>query len=206
MTRPTTNLDTLLATLDAKLTDMRAMIAEAREQKSEPGGGWSEWLEWRGGRCPLPGGTRVKIERRDTVVFNIADAASVIWACTVGTLGIRRFRYRATDALGWLPRGGWIPPAELFDEASPMRLEWLVDDGVAPYSGDWLPSTWRGVTHIRLVARERKVELPEGFRIDEDGALWSEFGPVLNRRERDRYRPAAIRQAVDVWLREMGDE
>lgn len=201
MTRPT-NLDTLLATLDAKLADMRAVIAEAREQKSEPAEHWSEWFEWRGGPCPLPVGTAVRLRFRDGDKSYATQVERWNWR----TSDIARFRYHAPDAHGWLPRGEWIPPAELRADHCSVRLEWLVDDGVSPYSGDGIPSTWRGVTHVRLVARERKVELPEGFRIDEDGALWSEFGPVLNRRERDRYRPAAIRQAVDAWLREMGGE
>lgn len=150
MTRPTTNLDSLLDTLDTKLADLRAMIAEAREPaepaKSEPGGYWSPWLEWRGGPCPLPADTVFQLHGLHTLFHG---------ACLGNWENIRRFRYRAPDGLGWLPRGDWIPPAELWADHCSVRLEWLVDDGVAPYSGDEPPSTWRGVTHIRLVALER---------------------------------------------------
>lgn len=191
--------DEVRAALDAA-AERREPTAPA---KSEPGGYWSPWLEWRGGPCPLPGRVECQFQHGEGLAeYRSTGDAHLIkdWRRE------GRFRYRAPDKLGWLPRGDWIPPAELWADHCSVRLEWLVDDGVAPYSGDKPPSTWRGVTHVRLVARERKVELPEGFRIDEDGALWSEFGPVLNRRERDRYRPAAIRQAVDAWLREMGGE
>lgn len=196
---------TTLPTLARRLRDLGDVPLTAQalaDAIDPPAEHWSEWLEWRGGPCPLPGDTIVQARLTDGINFGSTSgkAGNVKWTNVDG------FRYRTPDPAGWLPRGKFIPPAELWDADCPVRVEARANGFDVGEVGSLPRSEWHHITHIRLVPRERKAELPEGFMIDEDGALWSEFGPVLNKRERERYAPAAIRQAVDAWLREMGDE
>lgn len=154
-TRPTTNLDTLLAALDAKLADLRAMIAEAREPatpaKSEPGGYWIGPFKWRGGPCPLPADSRWEFRNHaDSTTYGGSGDFPSIWP----TSGI--FFYSAPDPLGWLDfdPAVWTPPAELFDDDCPVRLEWAADAGHEFVTGFNRLEGWGGVHYVRLVARE----------------------------------------------------
>ena len=138
--------------------DLRAMIAEAREPtapaKSEACGYWSEWFEWRGGPCPLPPRADVQCEYRDGS-DGAAFAAHFGWKHHDNHADIIRFRYASRDRLGWLDFDPekWPPPAELFDDACPVKLEWAVDVGHEFVTGFNRRADWGGVHYVRLVAR-----------------------------------------------------
>ena len=185
---------------DATIGLLEREIERLTRADPTPEAGWSEWMNWAGGPCPLP---------RDAV-FQLGDCDTLFHGSRLGNwANITRFRYRTTDPAGWLPRGDWIPPAELWEEGSPVRCEWInatVDSGVIFREGFEFRSGWTRATHIRLLPAEpAKARLPEGFRIV-DGCLLSPNGRVAFAAfEIDRYGTATIRAAVKAWCAAMED-
>lgn len=164
---------------------------------------WSPWMNWRGcvlvNKCPLPPYVPVRWDDADSEEWT-KRADYWNWEERRG-----RFRYLADNDAGWLKRPpGWISPAELWRDDCLVRIEWkaINPDGDECH-GDRQPllkGSWNSITHIRLVARGRKPEMPSGFRIDIDGNLYAETGLILTKAELERYGPDAIRQAVEAWL------
>ena len=192
----------VIAALDAHME----RVGKAAEEPA-PEAGWSEWMNWAGGPCPLPGGTQCLCEMRDPDnIPHVRVAESWFWLHEDRGHDIVRFRYATDDPSGWLPRGDFIPPDALWDEACPVRCEWTHGVPTTCPGTSNLGNDWRGITHIRLLPRSKPepVEMPEGFHTSVDGylrmsnGLWA-FGP----KELRYYGPTKIRAAVEAWLKEM---
>ena len=111
--------------------ELAALIRVARDNASEhptPALGWSEWLDWAGGPCPLPGGTQCLCEMRDPDnIPHVRVAESWFWLHEDRGHDIVRFRYATDDPSGWLPRGDDCD-AMMFWQQPP---EWIAA-GVTP--------------------------------------------------------------------------
>ena len=174
-----------------------------------PESGWSAWLNWAGGECPLPPDTGVECETANgdkTPEGRCVEARWWEWERRDSGSDIARFRYREDAPGGWVARPkGWVPPASLWAEGSPVRCILRTDNTECDLKAP--PAHWDGFTHIRLLPRapasEPAPEMPEGFEVAEDGALRSEVGTMISRYEIDRYGPDTIRAAVEAWLKEM---
>ena len=93
-----------------------------------PEAGWSEWMNWAGGPCPLPGGTQCLCEMRDPDnIPHVRVAESWFWLHEDRGHDIVRFRYATDDPSGWLPRGDDCD-AMMFWQQPP---EWIAA-GVTP--------------------------------------------------------------------------
>ena len=174
-------------------------VAALRAEIATPALGWSEWLEWSGGPCPLPGDTTVEVEY-------ISNASHGYLAAGHDWSRIRRFRYRC-DPSGGLPRGDFVPTDALWDEACPVRLEWTCTLSESGVPGRAFDTNWKGVNFIRIVPREKAgeaCEMPDKWRIDEHGILRSPLGAaVLSPDQFKRYGSDTIRRAVDAWIASM---
>ena len=189
--------------------ELAALIRVARDNASEhptPALGWSEWLDWAGGPCPLPGGTQCLCEMRDPDnIPHVRVAESWFWLHEDRGHDIVRFRYATDDPSGWLPRGDFIPPDALWDEACPVRCEWAYGLPVK-FGGASRPDLgqWNHITHIRLLPRSKpEPEMPEGWSIG-DGTLIEPGGvPIIWPEIFEACGPDTIRAAVEAWLKEM---
>ena len=137
---------------------LAATLANARRdvehEHPTPALGWSEWLDWAGGpdaKCPLPSDAGVRLEGCPY------SMRAELWTWDK----ICRFRYRTDNPADWVERGDWIPPAALWDERCPVRLEWTMslEPGAVrrPGTMNLVRSGWDGITHIRLRPREAKA-------------------------------------------------
>ena len=194
----------VIAALDAHME----RVGKAAEEPA-PEAGWSEWMNWAGGECPLPPDTGVECETANgdkTPEGRCVEARWWEWERRDSGSDIARFRYREDAPGGWVARPkGWVPPASLWAEGSPVRCILRTDNTECDLKAP--PAHWDGFTHIRLLPRapasEPAPEMPEGFEVAEDGALRSEVGTMISRYEIDRYGPTKIRAAVEAWLKEM---
>ena len=207
----------VIAALDAHMDESETVAVLAEQVVSlrdelygdEHESGWSAWLNWAGGECPLPPDTGVECETANgdkTPEGRCVEARWWEWERRDSGSDIARFRYREDAPGGWVERGDFIPPESLFDEASPVRCEWTHGVPTTCPGTSNLGNDWRGITHIRLLPRSKPepVEMPEGFHTSVDGylrmsnGLWA-FGP----KELRYYGPTKIRAAVEAWLKEM---
>ena len=115
--------DEVKAALDAHME----RVGKAAEEPA-PEAGWSEWMNWAGGPCPLPGGTQCLCEMRDPDnIPHVRVAESWFWLHEDRGHDIVRFRYATDDPSGWLPRGDDCD-AMMFWQQPP---EWIAA-GVTP--------------------------------------------------------------------------
>ena len=207
----------VIAALDAHMDESETVAVLAEQVVSlrdelygdEHESGWSAWLNWAGGECPLPPDTGVECETANgdkTPEGRCVEARWWEWERRDSGSDIARFRYREDAPGGWVARPkGWVPPASLWAEGSPVRCILRTDNTECDLKAP--PAHWDGFTHIRLLPRapasEPAPEMPEGFEVAEDGALRSEVGTMISRYEIDRYGPDTIRAAVKAWCAAM---
>ena len=195
--------DEVKAALDAHME----RVGKAAEEPA-PEAGWSEWMNWAGGECPLPPDTGVECETANgdkTPEGRCVEARWWEWERRDSGSDIARFRYREDAPGGWVERGDFIPPESLFDEASPVRCEWTYGLPVK-FGGASRPDLgqWNHITHIRLLPRSKpEPEMPEGWSIG-DGTLIEPGGvPIIWSEIFEACGPDTIRAAVEAWLMEM---
>jgi hypothetical protein len=169
---------------------------------------WSEWLTHDGGPCPLPPDARVSSKFSDGS-HRYGKARSHHWPYIV------EFEYQCLPG-GWVERGGFVPPASLWAEGSPVRCEWTYSMALADKPGTSLlgADDWADVTHIRLLPAKAtsfsgpvKAEMPAGFTI-ERGWLFSPGGNDsfgLSRAVHRRFGTATILAAVKAWGDALGE-
>lgn len=180
-------------------------VAALRAEIATPALGWSEWLEWAGGPCPLPANVPVEWDFPGPRGQTVEEAGYWDWPQRAG----KRFCYREDAPGGWVERGDFIPPAWLWGEACPVRCEWTMglDQAHLPGAMRLVHSGWDGITHIRLVAREKAgdaCEMPEGWSINGLNELIMPNGRIaFVQWHYAHYGPDTIRRAVDAWLASM---
>lgn len=140
---------------------------------------WSKKFEWHGhGFCPLPEGTKVRYTMRSGVV-DTSYAHLLLWRHREGRSDIISFEYQCLH-YGWIERpDNFIPNDMFWDDDCPVGMEWCTSKAPPIHGAEYSPNLthagWNRsprVTYMRLVHRDVKPSLPDGFYIGRTGNLF----------------------------------